>query len=39
MFTWNWHQKNKIAGFDHTGEKLIDVGKPDSVAEAEKLFA
>ncbi|MFL5774546.1 MAG: NDP-sugar synthase, partial [Flavisolibacter sp.] len=31
--------KNKIAGFDHTGEKLIDVGKPDSVAEAEKLFA
>lgn len=30
---------NKIAGFDHTGEKLIDVGKPDSLAQAEQLFA
>jgi NDP-sugar pyrophosphorylase family protein len=30
---------NKIAGFDHTGEKLIDVGKPDSVARAEQMFA
>jgi NDP-sugar pyrophosphorylase family protein len=30
--------ENKIAGFDHSGEKLIDVGKPDSVTEAEKLF-
>lgn len=27
-----------IRGFDHTGSKLIDVGKPDSVGEAEKLF-
>ena len=31
--------ENKIAGFDHSGEKLIDVGKPDSVEQAEKLFA
>ena len=30
--------ENKIAGFDHTGEKMIDVGKPDSVAIAEKMF-
>lgn len=30
--------ENKIAGFDHSGEKLIDVGKPDSVEQAEKLF-
>jgi NDP-sugar pyrophosphorylase family protein len=27
-----------IRYFDHTGSKLIDVGKPDSVAEAEKLY-
>jgi MurNAc alpha-1-phosphate uridylyltransferase len=31
--------ENKIAAFDHTGEKLIDVGKPESVGEAEKMFA
>jgi len=31
--------KNKIAGFDHSGEKLIDVGKPESLTIAEKLFA
>ena len=31
--------ENKIAAFDHTGEKLIDVGKPESVATAEALFA
>jgi NDP-sugar pyrophosphorylase family protein len=29
----------KIAGFDHTGEKLIDVGKPESVAQAEQMFS
>lgn len=29
----------KIAAFDHTGEKVIDVGKPESVAIAEKMFA
>lgn len=30
--------ENKIAGFDHTGEKLIDVGKPESLALAEEMF-
>jgi MurNAc alpha-1-phosphate uridylyltransferase len=27
-----------ILGFDHSGDKLVDVGKPESVAVAEKLF-
>jgi N-acetyl-alpha-D-muramate 1-phosphate uridylyltransferase len=27
-----------IFGYDHTGDKLVDVGKPGSVALAEKLF-
>jgi MurNAc alpha-1-phosphate uridylyltransferase len=27
-----------ILGYDHSGDKLVDVGKPESVAEAEKLF-
>lgn len=27
-----------IFGYDHSGDKLIDVGKPESVAAAEKLF-
>ena len=27
-----------ILGFDHTGDKLVDVGKPESVGVAEKLF-
>jgi NDP-sugar pyrophosphorylase family protein len=31
--------QNKIAAYDHTGERLIDVGKPGSVAEAEKMFS
>jgi NDP-sugar pyrophosphorylase family protein len=31
--------ENKIAAFDHTGEKLIDVGKPESVSAAEQMFA
>ena len=30
--------ENKISGFDHSGEKLIDVGKPESVLKAEKMF-
>lgn len=30
---------NKISGFDHSETKLIDVGKPDSVALAEVMFA
>lgn len=28
-----------IFGYDHTGDKLVDVGKPESVAIAEKLFS
>jgi len=28
----------KIIGYDHTGSKFIDVGKPEAVAAAEKLF-
>lgn len=28
----------RIYGFDHSGDKLVDVGKPESVAIAEKLF-
>ena len=27
-----------IIGFDHSGGKFIDVGKPESVAIAESLF-
>jgi very-short-patch-repair endonuclease/CTP:phosphocholine cytidylyltransferase-like protein len=27
-----------ILGYDHSGDKLVDVGKPESVAVAEKLF-
>lgn len=29
---------NLIMGYDHTGDKLVDVGKPESVAVAENLF-
>lgn len=28
----------KIAGYDHTGNKVIDVGKPENVALAESMF-
>jgi MurNAc alpha-1-phosphate uridylyltransferase len=28
-----------IKGFDHSSSKLIDVGKPESINEAEKLFS
>lgn len=28
-----------IYGYDHTGDKLVDVGKPESVALAEQLFS
>jgi N-acetyl-alpha-D-muramate 1-phosphate uridylyltransferase len=28
-----------ILGYDHTGDKLVDVGKPESVAVAENLFS
>ncbi|HMU47787.1 MAG TPA: sugar phosphate nucleotidyltransferase [Chitinophagaceae bacterium] len=27
-----------IMGFDHTGDKLVDVGKPESIATASSLF-
>lgn len=30
---------NKISSFDHSESKFIDVGKPDSVKEAEGMFA
>jgi len=29
---------HKILGYDHSGDNLVDVGKPESVAIAEKLF-
>ena len=28
----------QIIGYDHTGDKLVDVGKPESIAIAESLF-
>ena len=28
-----------IYGYDHSGDKLVDVGKPESVAVAEKFFS
>lgn len=28
----------KITGYDHTGDLLLDVGKPESLAKAETLF-
>ncbi|MBL7732606.1 MAG: NTP transferase domain-containing protein [Chitinophagaceae bacterium] len=30
---------HRIMGYDHTGDRLVDVGKPESVAVAEALFA
>jgi MurNAc alpha-1-phosphate uridylyltransferase len=30
--------KHSILGYDHTGDLLVDVGKPEAVALAEKLF-
>jgi len=30
---------NLILGYDHSGDQLVDVGKPESVAVAEKYFA
>ncbi len=30
--------QHHIYGYDHTGDKLVDVGKPESVAVAESLF-
>ena len=31
-------EKYPIYGYDHSGDKLVDVGKPESVAIAESLF-
>lgn len=31
--------QNKIACYDHTGERWVDVGKPESVEIAEEMFA
>lgn len=31
-------KENYILGYDHTGDYLIDVGKPQSILEAEKYF-
>jgi NDP-sugar pyrophosphorylase family protein len=28
-----------ILGYDHSGDKLVDVGKPESIAAAENLFS
>lgn len=30
--------EHRIMGYDHSGDRLVDVGKPDSVAKAEALF-
>jgi NDP-sugar pyrophosphorylase family protein len=27
-----------IYGYDHSGDRFVDVGKPESIAEAESLF-
>jgi NDP-sugar pyrophosphorylase family protein len=34
----NCAASNLIIGFDHSGDRIIDVGKPESIAEAEELF-
>lgn len=30
--------ENKIASYEHDGERLLDVGKPESLEQAEKMF-
>ena len=27
-----------IYGYDHSGDRLVDVGRPESIAKAESLF-
>lgn len=34
----NWMKTESIIGFDHSGGILIDVGRPESVLEAEQYF-
>ena len=31
-------KEHRIVGYDHTGDRFVDVGKTDSVAKAESLF-
>ena len=31
-------KEHVILGYDHSGDKLVDVGKPESLAVAESLF-
>jgi NDP-sugar pyrophosphorylase family protein len=31
-------RNHAILGYDHTGDKWVDVGKPESVTVAESLF-
>jgi NDP-sugar pyrophosphorylase family protein len=30
--------RHTIMGYDHTGDRFVDVGKPESIAVAEKIF-
>ena len=32
-------ENNKIAGFDHSSDRFVDVGKPESVSKAEQMFS
>lgn len=32
-------KENKIAGFDHSNDRFIDVGKPETIAKAEQMFS
>jgi len=34
----NLAAKHTILGYDHTGDKLVDVGKPEALSIAENLF-
>lgn len=34
----NCMENHKILGFDHSGDRWVDVGRPESVLVAEKLF-
>ena len=32
-------EENKIAGYDHTGDRFVDVGKPEGLTVAEQMFS
>ena len=32
-------KENKIAGFDHSNDRFVDVGKPESISIAEQMFS